>query len=53
MRSRVRGEGEEFREAPGSTRNPDSGDVTKGLVERSCVVVMKPHLAWIARITFM
>ena len=29
----VRGEGEEFKEAPGSIWDPASGDITKGLVE--------------------
>ena len=48
MRSGIRDEGEEFREAPGSTWDPDPGDVTKGLVERPCVVGMKPHLACVA-----
>ena len=48
MRPRVRGEGEEFRVAPISTWDPDSRDVIKGLVERLCVVGMKPHLACIA-----
>ena len=48
MKLRVRDEGEEFREAPGSTRDPDFGDVIKELVERPCVVGVKPHLAWVA-----
>ena len=45
MRPGVRGEGEEFRKAPGSAWDPDSRNVTKGLVERLCVVGVKPHLA--------
>ena len=45
MRPRVRGEREEFREAPGSTWDPNSRNVSKRLVERPCVVGMKPHLA--------
>ena len=45
MRPRVRGEGKEFKGAPGSAWDLDSGNVTKGLVERLCVVGMKPHLA--------
>ena len=44
MRPRVRGEGEEFRGAPGSAWDPNSGNVTKGLVERLYVVGVKPHL---------
>ena len=45
MKPGVRDEEEEFREAPGSAWDPDSGNVTKGLVERLCVVKVKPHLA--------
>ena len=45
MRPGIRGEGEEFREAPGSAWDLDSGNVTKGLVERLNVVGVKPHLA--------
>ena len=44
----VRDEGEEFREVPGSTWDPDFGSVTKGLVERLCEVGVKPHLACVA-----
>ena len=45
VRLGVRGEGEEYREAPKSAWDLDSGNVIKGLVERLCVVGVKPHLA--------
>ena len=48
MKLGVRGEGEDFREAPRSAWDLDSGNVTKGLVERLCVVVVKLHLACVA-----
>ena len=46
MRSRIRGEREEFREALGSIWDLDFGNISKGLVERLCIVGVKPRLAY-------
>ena len=45
MRPGIRDEKAEFREAPGSTWDPDSGNVSKRLVKKPSVVGVKPHLA--------
>ena len=45
MLLRLRNEGEGFRGALGSIRDPDSGISYKKMVERPCAVGVKPHLA--------
>ena len=45
MLLRRKGSGEGFKGAPGSIRDPVLENSSKGMVERSCVVGLKPHWA--------